>query len=189
MKLLCPLIIVLLLTGCGGEKVKPSLNISINESRQVAEGWDENVAFSDSGITKAVLYYKHLRKFELPAETLMDTIKVNFYDQLGHISSVLTANKGKADDVTNDLYAIDSVVTVNDSGVTLKTQELMWKNKERKIVTNKFVTIISPKEKMQGYGLESDQGLRNYTIYNITYVTRLDTTKSKQSGGNNTGKK
>jgi hypothetical protein len=65
----------------------------------------------------------------------------------------------------------------------------MWKNKERKIVTNKFVTIISPKEKMQGYGLESDQGLRNYTIYNITYVTRLDTTKSKQSGGNNTGKK
>ena len=112
----------------------------------------------------------------------MDTIKVNFYDQLGHISSVLTANKGKADDVTNDLYAIDSVVAVNDSGVTLKTQELMWKNKERKIVTDKFVTIISPKEKMQGYGLEADQNLRNYTIYNITYITRLDTAKSKQPG-------
>jgi len=55
MKLLCPLIIVLLLAGCGGEKVKPSLNISINESRQVAEGWDENVAFSDSVSPK--LYY------------------------------------------------------------------------------------------------------------------------------------
>jgi LPS export ABC transporter protein LptC len=182
MKFLSFLLFVFLLAGCSEEKVKPSVNISINESRQIAEGWDESVAFSDSGKTKAVLFYKHLRKFERPAETLMDTIKVNFYSQLGQISSVLTANKGKADDLTNDLYAIDSVVAVNDSGVTLRTQELMWKNKERKIVTDKFVTIVSPKEKIQGYGLESDQGLRNYTIYNITYITRLDTAKQKQPG-------
>jgi LPS export ABC transporter protein LptC len=182
MKFLFPLLFILLIAGCREEKVKPSVNISINESKVVAEGWDENVAFSDSGKTKAVLFYKHLRKFEQPAETLMDTIKVNFYNQLGRISSVLTANKGKADDITSDLYAIDSVVAVNDSGVTLRTQELMWKNKERKIYTDKFVTIISPKEKMQGYGLEADQNLRNYTIYNITYVTRLDTTRPKQPG-------
>jgi LPS export ABC transporter protein LptC len=189
MKAYALFIIVLFLSGCSSEKVKPSINVSINESRQVAEGWDENVAFSDSGITKAVLFYRHLRKFEQPAETLMDTIKVNFYDQLGHIASVLTANKGKADDLSNDLFAVDSVVAVNDSGVTLKTQELMWKNKERKIVTDKFVTIISPKEKIQGYGLESDQNLRNYTIYNITYVTRLDTAKPVQPVRNNSGKK
>jgi LPS export ABC transporter protein LptC len=180
MKLIFPFILILLLTSCGEEKVKPSVSVSNNESRLIAEGWNENVAFSDSGKTKAVLFYNHLRKFEQPSETLMDTIKVNFYNQLGKISSVLTANKGKADDLTNDLYAIDSVVAVNDSGVTMRTQQLMWKNKEKKIVTDKFVTIISPKEKIQGYGLESDQNLRNYTIYNITYVTRLDTAKSKQ---------
>jgi len=76
----------------------------------------------------------------------------------------LTANKGKADDVTNDLYAIDSVVTVNDSGVTLKTQELMWKNKERKIVTNKFVTIISLKKKCKVTGLNQ---IRVKKLYNL----------------------
>ena len=107
----------------------------------------------------------------------------------GTLLQFLTANKGKADDLSNDLFAVDSVVAVNDSGVTLKTQELMWKNKERKIVTDKFVTIISPKEKIQGYGLESDQNLRNYTIYNITYVTRLDTAKPVQPVRNNSDKK
>jgi LPS export ABC transporter protein LptC len=189
MKLSFFLIIVLLLSGCGGQNVKPSVNLSVNESGQVAEGWDENVTFSDSGITKAVLFYKHLRKFDQPPVTLMDTIKVNFYDQRGHISSVLTANKGKVDDLTDNLFAIDSVVAINDSGVTLRTQQLMWKNKEKEIVTDQFVTIISPKEKIQGYGLESDQNLRNYTIYNITYITRLDTTKQSQSGKNKAVKK
>jgi hypothetical protein len=66
-------------------------------------------------------------------------------------------------------------VVVNDSGVTITTSELMWRNKDRKIVSDKFVTILSPKEKIQGYGFESDQSLRNYVIYNITYISRRDT--------------
>lgn len=57
----------------------------------------------------------------------------------------------------------------------------MWRNKDQKIISDKFVTIISPKEKIQGYGFESDQSLRNYTIYNITYVTRTDTSAQKKS--------
>jgi hypothetical protein len=51
----------------------------------------------------------------------------------------------------------------------------MWRNKDRKIVSDKFVTILSPKEKIQGYGFESDQSLRNYIIYNITYISKRDT--------------
>ena len=46
-----------------------------------------------------------------------------------------------------------------------------------KIISDKFVTVISPTEKIQGYGFESDQSLKNYVIYNITYVTRPDTTQ------------
>jgi LPS export ABC transporter protein LptC len=179
MKFFCSVLIVLIIAGCGEEKVKPSIDFSLRGSKISAEGWNESVTFSDSGKTKAILYYNHLIRFDQPAETHMDTIKVQFFSSLGQISSVLTANKGKVNDATNDLYAKDNVVAVNDSGVTLKTQELMWRNKDKKIVSDKFVTIISPKEKIEGYGFESDQSLHNYTIYNITYVTRMDTTERK----------
>ena len=52
---------------------------------------------------------------------------------------------------------------------------MMWRNRDRKIVSDKFVKVISPKEVIEGYGFESDQSLKNYIIYNITYVTRSDT--------------
>ena len=182
MKYIIVLVTIIMLAGCGGEKVKPSINQSLQVAKlPIYEGWDETVFFSDSGKTKAILYYNHLKKYDQPSETLLDTMKVKFYNDQGEQTSVLTALKGKVNDLTNDLYAIDSVVAVSDSGVTLKTQELMWRNKDKKIVSDKFVTITSPKEKIQGYGFESDQNLRNYIIYNITYVTRLDTTKQNQS--------
>jgi len=41
-------------------------------------------------------------------------------------------------------------------------------------MTDKFVKIVSSKEIIEGYGFESDQNLRNYTIFNITYVTNVD---------------
>jgi hypothetical protein len=64
------------------------------------------------------------------------------------------------------------VVAVNDSGVVLTSEEIIWRNKDKKITTDKFVTIESPDEIIQGYGFESDQQLKNYVIYNITYITR-----------------
>ena len=72
------------------------------------------------------------------------------------------------------MYAIGNVVAVSDSGITLTTDELIWKNKNKKIVTDKFVKIKSDKEIIEGYGFESDQDLQNYTIFNITYVTTLE---------------
>jgi LPS export ABC transporter protein LptC len=90
-------------------------------------------------------------------------------------TTTLTSKRGKVDEHTNNLYAIDSVVTVNDSGIVVTTEEMMWRNEDKKIISDKFVTIVSPKEKIQGYGFESDQQLQNYIIYNITYITRTDT--------------
>ena len=180
------IIAVFILFGCGGKKVKPSVNTSLQAGKlPVQESWDDTVVFSDSGKTRAVLYAGNIKMYNNPPETLLDSsIKINFYNTKGEKTSVLTALRGRVDDATKNLYAIDSVVAVSDSGVTLKTQELMWRNKDQKIVSDKFVTIISPKEKIQGYGFESDQSLINYTIYNITYITRTDTSKQKRSGNN-----
>lgn len=170
------LLIFLLLTACSGERVKPPIDRTFQDKDIPAqESWNSVVTFSDSGKIRAILYAGHIRMYPEKNETLLDSsIKIDFYDINERKTTTLTSKRGRVDDLTNDLFAIDSVVAVSDS-VTITTDEMMWRNKDRKIVSDKFVTILSQKEKIQGYGFESDQNLKNYVIYNITYITRRDT--------------
>jgi len=171
--------LIILVLGCSKEKVNPSIDTNIStEELPDQESWNSTVFFSDSGKTKAILWTGHLRVFGKTNTTLLDSnIKVDFYNDDQVKTSTLTAKRGKVDENTNNLYAIDSVVAVNDSGVVIRTDEMMWRNKDRKIVSDKYVTIVSPKEKIEGYGFESDQNLRNYVIYDITYITNADSVK------------
>ncbi|MFZ2322997.1 MAG: LPS export ABC transporter periplasmic protein LptC [Ignavibacteriaceae bacterium] len=167
---------LLLFQFCSSKRVKPSVETDIRtEQIPSQESWNSTITFSDSGKIKAILWAGHLEKYDDKRETLMDeNIKVDFYDPQEIKTTILTSKKGRVDETTNNLFAMDSVIVYNDS-VTIKTEEMMWRNRDRKITSDKFVTIISPKEKIQGYGFESDQSLKNYVIYNITYVTKSDT--------------
>lgn len=174
--LLLVISIIFLFQFCSTKRVKPSVDTNLNiEELPSQESWKSVVTFTDSGKTKAVLWAGHLRKYNEKRETLLDqNIKVDFYDQKEVHTTTLTSKNGRVDESTNNLFAKDSVVVYSDS-VTIKTEEMMWRNKDRKIVSDKFVKVISPKEVIEGYGFESDQSLRNYIIYKITYVTRTDT--------------
>ncbi len=175
MKYLLSLLIISLIVSCKSERLKPPIDYSFkDEDIPVQESWNSEVTFSDSGKIKAILFAGHIQVFPQRNETLInDGVKVDFYDEEQTKTTTLTSKRGRVDDLTTDLYAIDSVVVFSDS-VTIYTELIKWKNEERKIVSDKFVTIISPTEKIQGYGFESDQSLKNYTIYRITYITRRD---------------
>jgi LPS export ABC transporter protein LptC len=177
MRIYLSLIFLLAIYGCQQERVHPSVISNVQlEKLPSQESWHSKITFTDSGRTKAVMFAGHIRVYYDTQETLIDTsVKVDFYDENQIHTSTLTSKRGRVDDATQNLWARDSVVVVIDSGVTISTSELMWRNKDRKIVSDKFVTILSPKEKIQGYGFESDQSLRNYVIYNITYISRRDT--------------
>ncbi len=172
------LAVLFLFPFCSSKRVKPSIDVNLKfEELPSQESWNSIVTFSDSGKISAILYAGHLKKYDEKRETFLDQkIKVDFYNQQEIHTTTLTSINGRVDESTNNLYAIDSVVVFSDS-VTIKTDEMMWRNKDRKIVSDKFVTVISPNETIKGYGFESDQSLTNYVIYNITYVTRSDTTQ------------
>ena len=171
-----PIIIWLFICGCTKEKVEPTVNVQLTADEiPDQESWNSTIFFTDSGRTRAILIAGHLRVFSKSKETLLDSnIRVEFYNNEEIHTTTLTSKRGRVDEKTNNLYAIDSVVAVNDSGIVITSDEMMWRNKDRKIVSEKYVTIVSPKEKIEGYGFESDQNLRNYIIYNITYITTPD---------------
>ena len=166
--------------SCSEEKVKPKIEESkIQGEIPIHESWNSKIVFSREGKLKAILYANHLKKYELQKITFLEGVKVDFYNNAQKKTTTLTSKYGKVDDSTMDMYAIDSVVAVNDSGTVLKTSQLMWRNKDQKILTDKFVSIKSKEEIIEGYGFESDQHLNNYVIYNITYSAVLTKEEKK----------
>lgn len=174
------LIGVVVIISCSEEKIQPQIDKSeIQGEIPSNESWNTKIMFTDAGKIKAVLYTNHLRMFDKQKVTLLDGVKIDFYNRDQKKTSTLTSLKGKVDDTTQNMFATDSVVAQNDSGVVLKTSELMWRNKDQKIITDKFVTITSPKEIIEGFGFESDQHLNNYVIFNVTYSSTISDKKKK----------
>jgi len=164
------LLITLVFLSCSEEKIQPIKTSNITEDEIPShESWKTKIIFSDLGLNKAVLFTDHLKKYELQKVTLLEGVKIDFYDKDQRKTSFLTSVYGKVDDLTRNMYAIENVVVKNDSGTVLKTSELLWRNNDQKIITDKFVSIKSSKEIIEGYGMESDQNLRNYVIFNVTY--------------------
>ena len=157
------------------ERIKPSVLSDLkNQDLPSHESWNSTITFSDSGNITAILKVGHLEKYEERQTTILDGgLRVDFFDASGHHTSVLTALKGTVDDRTHDIEATENVVVVSDSGTTLQTEQLLWKNSSRHVHSDEFVKIISPKEEIQGHGLDSDEDLKNYKIFRVTGQTTM----------------
>ena len=168
--------------GCE-DRLKPTV-VPVHGKLPDQESWNSTIQFSDSGITKGVLRAGHVLVFNNDNMTYLgDSIRVHFYDDSGRHTSYLTADSGIVNNLTNDLQAIDNVYAHSDSGTSLWTQQLFWNNKTQKVTSNVFVRIVSPREKLQGFGFESDRDLRNYRIFNVSGEasgTQPDTAKGSQ---------
>ena len=158
----------LLLAGCG-ERITPAVVPLPEKALPSQESWQSTVYFTDSARIKAVLWAGHIADFQGERVTLLDdSVHVDFFDEEGRHTSLLTARRGKVNDATQDFEAYDSVVVVSDSGSTMKTDRLFWTNADRTIHTDAFVDITSPTEHIMGRGLVSDQDLKNYRIFKVT---------------------
>ncbi len=162
----------LTLAGCE-DKVKPSV-LSTVDSRTLPqqESWNSQIVISDSGVVRAIIHAGYFKVYASSRTTLLsDSMHVQFYDPDGTPTSLLTSREGAVDEVTNNLEARGSVVVTSESGTRLFTEELYWDQARELIHTPVFVRVISPKERLQGVGLESDQGLKNYRIFRVTGET------------------
>ena len=141
MKYLFLISFLLLILACSNKDIKPHIDASISSGELPSqESWNSTIFFTDSGKTKAILYAGHIQVFSQRKETLFDEgLKVEFFNANEQLTTTLTSKRGRVDERTNDLYAIDSVVAVNDSGIVVKTNELEWRNRDKKIVSDKFV--------------------------------------------------
>lgn len=165
--LLCAVLIMI--TGCE-EKIRPSV-ISTVDSRTLPqqESWNSTITVSDSGRVTAIIFAGYIRVFESDQKTyLSQGVKVRFFNTKGIQTSELTSNEGTVDEMTNNLEARKNVVVVSSDSSHMMTEQLFWDNDRQLIYTPAFVRITTKKDKLQGHGFESDQGLNNYRIFRVT---------------------
>jgi LPS export ABC transporter protein LptC len=158
-----------LLCGCE-EKIKPTVLGGVtSNSLPSQESWNSTITFTDSGVVKAVIKAGHIFAFDNSTITNLDQgVVVDFFDEHGSHSSVLTSYQARVDEGMNDLEAIGNVIVKSDSGLVLRTEKLFWNNQKQKIYSEEFVRITSTTEQLQGTGFESDHNLRNYRIFKVT---------------------
>ncbi len=158
-----------LFAGCE-EKIKPTVLPGISsETIPQQESWNSTVTLTDSGRVRAIIEAGYIRVYATVNETLLsEGIRVRFFNDSGEHTSTLTAQEGKVDDRSNDLEATGDVRVVSTDSTLLETSHLLWDNAKRLVHTQDYVKITSPREKIQGRGLEADQHLQNYRIFQVT---------------------
>lgn len=163
------MVFIILFLGCEG-KVKPSVLSGVSSNQLPSqESWNSTITFTDSGIVKAVVKAGHIYSFDNSNVTHLDSgVIVDFFDETGMHTTKLTSKKGVVDEGTNNLEATGNVIVKSDSGTIVYTEKMFWDNQKQLIHSPEFVRIISPKERLQGTGFESDHNLRNYRIFKVT---------------------
>lgn len=155
----------LLLNSCKQKQEEAVTNIEEIEFPD-QEGWNSTVISSRNGIVGAIIKYGHMERFKKRNIVEFDGgIVVDFYNEQGVHTSKLTSEQGRLDEATNNIEAFNNVIVVSDTGITLKTERVWWDNSREKIISDKFVTIITAEnDTIQGDGFESDQNLENWIL-------------------------
>lgn len=158
---------IFVLFSCENKIEPPRTNLKSNETPD-QESWNSTVVFSDSGNIKAILYAGHISVFNSKAITIIDSNATVYFYKQNEIVSKLIGKRGKVFDTSKDIEIYDSVVVTNKDGNILQTQQLYWNNRLQKVSSDVYIKITTPTEVVEGIGFESDQSLKNYTIFKVT---------------------
>ncbi len=123
-----------------------------------------------------VVFELHSPKIEMYQDDTSRTVfpkgfEVLFYDSTGNnIRSKLTANYGLKNDKEKIMTARGDVVINNYAkNERLNTEELIWNQRQKRIYTDKFVTITTDEQVFYGEeGMESDESFNSWTIKKLS---------------------
>ena len=131
---------------------------------------DAVVLYSDSAILRVRLTapkMEHYHEEEEPYVELTEGINLVFYNELGEVTSHLTADYAINYVQFGRLEAKGNVVLINEIGEKLNTEHLIWKQREERIYSEEFVKITTAEEIIWGNGFESNQSFTNFKIKDI----------------------
>lgn len=161
------------------EKIK---KLTPPAERPTQKSKDITITYSDSSQLKALLKANEMIAYEKnqtePFIFFPNQIKIIFYKENQTPTSTLTANQAVYFTKTQKAYLKYNVHFLNDKQEHLITENIVWNQNTGKIFTDKSIKIITPKQIINGTGIECEEDFSDYTIKNITGIIQLnDSTK------------
>lgn len=157
--------------GCAApESEQPA---STRAERSDQESWEVRITLTHEGAKRAIIRAGHLEKYHEQQYILLDqNVEVDFYDPEERHTTNLVAHRAEVDEKNNFMIAIQDVVVVSDSGITLYTDTLSWDNEQEQVYTEAPVMLTTEVEDtLYGTGFESDVSLEHWRILQPWGVT------------------
>jgi LPS export ABC transporter protein LptC len=172
---LAVLVLVYWVSQSGNEDTKKI--IQFEKADNLTEtGTDVQILYTENGSPKAKIITPEMTRI-ISDEGITEFkkgLKIFFYDSNEQIESSMTSGYGKAFEKEEELLAKENVVIINVKGEKLETEELVWKRKEKKIYSSKFVKITTAKEIIYGNGLEANEDFSDYVIKEVKGTIKVD---------------
>ncbi|GHM99230.1 hypothetical protein WSM22_07200 [Cytophagales bacterium WSM2-2] len=118
---------------------------------------------------KTILQAKKYNEYQNGDKEFPEGIYLEFYNEAGVMTSTLRANTAyyfKAEDKWRGRGKVE-VMNI-EKHQQLNSEELFWTPRNKKIFTDKFVTIVQQGDVVYGTGLVADQDMSNYTLKNTS---------------------
>lgn len=156
---------VIFLFACSEQK--KSANLIFKGPKSELSGID--MLYSDSA--RAVVRMVTESQITTPTEDRIypKEMKLWFYDKLGNVTSMIRGDSAHFFRQTNS-YRIMGHVVINNQlkGELIKTDEFTWLPGEKRIFTEKPVSIKTRTDIIHGVGLDAAQ---DFTTYSLRHVT------------------
>ncbi len=145
-------------------------------SVEVANG--VQITYTDSAILRATIAAPVMKRFpdkENPRVEMPVGVHAVFFDDIGDTSSQLDAKYAMHYEKDDRIEIRDSVRVLNRNDEEIKTDELIWDKKKRRVTSDKPVRVRIRNEKIiMAEGFESDEDFLNYTFIKVTGIVYLD---------------
>lgn len=123
---------------------------------------------SDSAIVRSEITAPRQLEFQNGNLEFPEGIDIKFFTVDGVLETTMVADRGYF--IKNEnLYRGEGNVQIKNliKEQSLQTEEIFWNQAQKKIYTEKFVTIQDPQKIIQGTGMEADDNFANYRIKDI----------------------
>ncbi len=148
------------------------------------ESWNADLLISNDGIPRMMLKAAIWREYGevdssyslLLSDPEIDTSRVIalIFDPEGLQSAKVTANEMQFFDGEGRIEAEGNVVVRTSNDRVLETEKLLWWEERGRIEAPGYVKLTAPRETIQGYELDSDEHLENYTLGRVTGQILVD---------------